>query len=465
MGFTTISRRSLFVQMTPSLRFPWHNAQRRRGQNAHKTHILGSTVSLDGPPSATTRSASVPLPPLRCPGGPRLKSDALKQLFKVPHAGYLAKYDQRFIINLKLTHQIITTLAQTSFRTPDKLLIELGPGAGSLTRSLLTRPCLGVFGIEMDERFNPHLEQIRILTKDKFRWMNADILKLNELDALRHHFPEFCRQNLRKKPDGADDKTGGPRRAEEAGDEAAFAPLRSRAREAALRGRRARWGFEQTPHGPPRGHREPISPNPALDITEAWWANGEAKLEVLANLPFNLIGEVLLRYAVDCSRRAGLFAFGRVPLHVFAQNEIAQRLTARPGSLDFSRLSVLCQAYFHVRTVRVFQEWTYYPRTAVLGALLSLEPRAQALDGGEGLDGAALWHFVNLLMGPGKRGWGIYKALRGFLPDEVVQHLLQESRMDGATTVLHLTVEELVKMAGMWRRFLIASQQHTASTG
>ncbi|CCW64876.1 unnamed protein product [Phytomonas sp. EM1] len=512
VGCTAMSRRSVSIGVTPFLRFPRKSTHRHRGGNTHKTQVLNSTILVGAPPNPIEgrRDGDVALPPLRCPGGPRLKSVALKQLFKVPHAGYLAKYDQRFIINLKLTHQLISKLARTAFRTPDKLLIELGPGAGSLTRSLLTRPCVGVFGIEMDERFNPHLEQIRILTKDKFKWINADMLKISELDAIRAHFPRFYRMNIRKRPTeeeegevmkdtaapsaspfqdnatkGFDDdrpnssnlgiqsrtgenwREGSKDDGEGEGDD--FAPLRSRSRDLLLRKRLPRFGFDKDPNEgfQTRSKRarwesdEGISPNPALDVSDGWWANGDAKVEVVANLPFDIITELLMRYAVDCSRKAGLFAFGRVPLHIFTQKEVADRIVAQPGSVHFSRLSVLCQAYFHVKTVRVFQEWTYYPRTEVLGALLTLEPRSVPLTGGDAFDGATLIHFTNFFMAPGQRGASVHKALRGFMPDEVAQHILQESRMDGATAVLEVSVEELVKMAVMWKRFLTASQQNS----
>lgn len=407
--------------------------------------------------ASSSTSFSSSLPPLRCPGGPRVKAEGIKQLYKVPHAGYLAKYDQRFVLNLKLTHQLATYLSRTTLTTPDKLLLELGPGVGSLTRSLLTRPCVGVLGIELDERFNAHLEQIKTYTRGKFQWINGDILSLNELDVLKAIFPEFTKQHLRRpSADEARDGSG-----------TAGAPLRSAERERLLRKREERYG-RTLHHTTTSSAAEPggaesargafqTSPNAAFDITDHWWSSGAAKVEVVANLPFDIITELLMRYATDCSKRTGLFSFGRVPIHVFTQREVAERIIAPPGSILFSRLSVLCQAYFHVRLKQTFVDQTYYPRTEVQGAMLTLEPRAVPL--ASGVDGSTLTHFTDLLMRPGLRASTVHKSLSQFAPPEVVQYLLQELRMDGAMTVIDLSVEEVTQLASMWHRFIMASQQ------
>lgn len=491
--------------------------QRNRSKRRGSTRVLPSTTYNVSPLNMSSSSSGLPgdvgagasnsgggggahafrrmlaeetaaLPALRCPGGPRLKAEGIKRLYKVPHAGILAKYDQRFMLNLKLTHQIVSHLSRSTLKTGDKVLLELGPGAGSLTRSLLTRPCVGVLGIECDERFNSHLEQIRGYTKGKFHWVNADVLQVNELGLMKKFFPSFVRQNQRHRAGSSET------RREAKGFEGA--PLRSSQRERLLRQRQTRYGGFHRSSGRGGGggggegepfcepassaaasrRRDPLaatSPNPALDVTDHWWADGDAKVEVVANLPFSVITELLMRYAVDCSRRANLFSFGRVPLHVFVQREVADRIVAPAGSLHFSRLSVLTQAFFHVKVQQVFAEWTYYPKTEVLGAMLTLEPRAVPLgwsaDGGESghpeqpspppVDGASLIHFTDLVMKAGQRGASIHKALSTFMPPEVVQFMLQSVRMDGAMTVLDLSVEELVRMTGLWQAFLTVSQQ------
>nr|CCC93541.1 putative rRNA dimethyltransferase [Trypanosoma congolense IL3000] len=432
------------------------------------------------------------LPPLRCPGGPRVKAEGIKHLFKVPHAGFLAKFDQRFILNLKLTHLLAARLSRTTLRTPDKLLVELGPGAGALTRSLLTRPCVGVLGIEQDERFNGHLEQIRQYTNGKFQWVNADVLSVNELNIVESFYGEFTKQHQRRPPphtagkSKSDDENGGVSGHDHNVETADFenfsgdacyddAPLRSTRRERILRKRYGKYasfnhdtasrssdddgGVRFTP--PNSDHYTDATcaslSTPAFGVSDRWWSDGDAKVEVIANLPFNIITELLMRYAVDCSRKQNLFTFGRVPLHIFTQKEVAERIIAPPSSIHFCRISVLCQCFFHTQLLQTFREMTYYPKTEVLGALLTLQPRSVPLL--PGLDAATLIHFTDLLMRPGHRGMTIYKSLQYFLPVEVAQYMLQELRVDGALTVLDLSTEEVCKLAALWHNFLEASSQ------
>lgn len=406
------------------------------------------------------------LPPLHCPGGSRMKSEGIKYLYKVPHAGYLAKYDQRFILNLKLTHQLVSYLSQTTMKTGKKVILELGPGPGSLTRSLLTRSCAGVLGVEADLRFNPHLHQISSCTNGKFKWVNADILQVSEVDLLRNAFPDFVRRHQRHSPETSTAQEFAEMEAEELGYEGA--PLRSAARERILRERVHKFSRSFSANDPDDQHgssfrstkstgKDQVSA--AFGTTSGWWSRGDAQVEVIANLPFQIVSELLIRYAVDCSRFDGIFSFGRVPVHLFTQLEIAERIMAPPGSIHFSKLSVICQCFFHIRAKQTFSEWTYYPKTEVKGVLLTLEPRANPLS--TGLDGGVLLHFLDQLMPSGKRGAIIHKALSRFSPQEVVQYILQETRIDGAVTVLDLSIEEITRMGLLWKQFIVAAHQKT----
>lgn len=430
------------------------------------THDITKAVNNSGFPGDTTvengSGSRFSLPPLACPGGPRMKSEGIKYLYKVPHAGYLSKYDQRFVLNLKLTHQLATYLSQTTLKTGNKVILELGPGPGSLTRSLLTRSCLGVLGVEADLRFNPHLHQIASCTNGKFKWVNADILQVSEVALLRDAFPEFVQQHQRYPPGSASTDESAKRWQQDV--EYEGAPLRSTARERILRDRLNKFGRtfsdrENKYEVPLKGttSREACQDSAAFATSSDWWSRGEAQVEVVANLPFQIVSELLIRYAVDCSRLEGLFSFGRVPIHLFAQLEIAERIMAPPGSIHFSKLSVICQCFFHIRAKQTFSEWTFYPKTEVRGALLTLEPRSIPLS--VGLDGGALLHFLDQLMPAGKRGAVVHKALSRFSPSEVVQYILQETRIDGAVTVLDLSIEEIARMGQLWKQFIVAAHE------
>jgi 16S rRNA A1518/A1519 N6-dimethyltransferase RsmA/KsgA/DIM1 with predicted DNA glycosylase/AP lyase activity len=71
------------------------------------------------------------------------------------------------------------------------VLVELGPGPGALSRSLLTRKSCGVLGIELDMRFNPYLQRLHQNTGGRFQWINADALEADEMTAVSSQFPSF----------------------------------------------------------------------------------------------------------------------------------------------------------------------------------------------------------------------------------------------------------------------------------
>lgn len=363
----------------------------------------------------------------------------IKSLFNAPHAGILAQYDHRFILNLKLTHQIMAHLSRTN-KLQDKLYVELGPGAGALTRSLLTRPSVGVLGIEVDAKYNALLEQIQNQTQSKFRYVNENILNIDEFDVISRLFPRFAAENERR----PHQQTSG---------------LKNAAREQLLRQRRLKQEGVGVADKNDPGASSPLEDKePPEDLL--WWAGGEAKVEAVGNLPFSIITELLMRYAVDCSQQRGLFRFGRVPLHVFVQKEIAERLTATPGTPQFSRLSVLAQNFFRVSVRQTLKEMTYFPRTEVLGCLVTLEPRVAPL---VNVNASVLINFNDLMMRPGSRNTMVINALKKCVPQEVALYMLQELRLDGAVLPAQLSTVEVAKMALMWQKFLEATNQTGAA--
>jgi 16S rRNA A1518/A1519 N6-dimethyltransferase RsmA/KsgA/DIM1 with predicted DNA glycosylase/AP lyase activity len=187
-----------------------------------------------------------------------------------------------------------------------------------------------------------------------------------------------------------------------------------------------------------------------------WWSAGDAKVEVVGNLPFSIATELLMRYAVDCSMQRGLYRFGRVPLHMFVQKEVAERLTATPSTPQFSRLSVLAQNFFRVAVRQTFTELTYFPRTEVLGCLVSLEPRVAPL---VDVNASVLINFVDIVMKPGMRNQMVSKALNRCVPTEVALYMLQELRLDGSVLPAQLSTIEVSRMARMWQMYLETTNQ------
>ncbi|RZV41988.1 MAG: 16S rRNA (adenine(1518)-N(6)/adenine(1519)-N(6))-dimethyltransferase RsmA [Acidimicrobiales bacterium] len=109
----------------------------------------------------------------------------------------LAKYDlfakksfgQHFLLDLNLTDKIARLAG------PHPAVVEVGPGPGGLTRSLLNSGVEKLHVIEMDQRFIPVLEDIAALSDGRLDITEADALKV-DLARLDDHRPLRICANL-----------------------------------------------------------------------------------------------------------------------------------------------------------------------------------------------------------------------------------------------------------------------------
>lgn len=84
-------------------------------------------------------------------------------------------FGQHFLLDLNLTRKI----AGLAGLSPDSLVIEVGPGPGGLTRSLLSAGAR-VIAVEKDARFLPLLEELTEASAGRLTVVNADALKADE---------------------------------------------------------------------------------------------------------------------------------------------------------------------------------------------------------------------------------------------------------------------------------------------
>ena len=80
---------------------------------------------------------------------------------------------QNFILDLNITNKI-AQLAQCSHKD----LIEIGPGLGSLTRSMFIEDARSIIAIEKDKRSIHYLSGLKEICGDKLILINGDALKL-----------------------------------------------------------------------------------------------------------------------------------------------------------------------------------------------------------------------------------------------------------------------------------------------
>jgi len=114
-----------------------------------------------------TRSPHHELPPLR---------DVISEF----GLGAVKSLGQHFLLDSNLTDKI-ARIARTG---PEDTIVEIGPGPGGLTRSLLASGANKVIVVEKDRRFMPALEQLANVYEKRLEIVEADALKVDETKSI-----------------------------------------------------------------------------------------------------------------------------------------------------------------------------------------------------------------------------------------------------------------------------------------
>ena len=82
------------------------------------------------------------------------------------------KLGQNFIFDTNLTKKIVKTA-----KPLDGTIIEIGPGPGSLTRTLLIEGAKKIFAIETDKNFINILKKLQLASSNKLQLIHGNALK------------------------------------------------------------------------------------------------------------------------------------------------------------------------------------------------------------------------------------------------------------------------------------------------
>ena len=184
---------------------------------------------------------------------------------------------QHFLLDTNLTDRI----ARAAEPLAGVSVVEIGPGPGGLTRSLLRTDAAGVWAIEKDSRCIDALSQLRDAFPGRFTIVEADALKTDPAD---------------------------------------------------------------------------LTPAPRA---------------IVANLPYNVSTVLLLQWL----RRADQYQ----RMILMFQKEVADRLTAKPGSKSYGRLSVITQWVCDVRPLFNVSKQAFTPPPKVASTVVELIPRTAPL--------------------------------------------------------------------------------------
>ncbi|MHA1538651.1 MAG: 16S rRNA (adenine(1518)-N(6)/adenine(1519)-N(6))-dimethyltransferase RsmA [Alphaproteobacteria bacterium] len=109
----------------------------------------------------------------------------LGQVIARHHLSARARLGQHFLLDLNLTDRI----ARSAEPLPGHLVIEVGPGPGGLTRSLLTNGAARVIAIERDRRCVAALASLVEAAEGRLVVIEADALEVDELALAAEHGP------------------------------------------------------------------------------------------------------------------------------------------------------------------------------------------------------------------------------------------------------------------------------------
>jgi len=91
-------------------------------------------------------------------------------------------FGQHFLLDLNVTRKI----ARLAGALEGRVVIEVGPGPGGLTRALLEAGAR-VIAVEMDSRFLPLLAELAEVAEGRLTVIRADALKIDEAAVLAEH--------------------------------------------------------------------------------------------------------------------------------------------------------------------------------------------------------------------------------------------------------------------------------------
>lgn len=222
---------------------------------------------------------------------------------------------QNFLLNPKLTRGLV----RAAGISPGQRVIEIGPGPGNLTRSILEQSPFEVLAVEKDRRFLPLLEQL------------ADSVLPGQLkillgDALNHDFDNVF------------------------GD----------------------------PHELVKNYELSSDlPDYLFNFSRKWSDSDAPLIRVIGNLPFSVSTIMLIKWLNHISMRNSFWQYGRVPMLLTFQEEVARRICAKPTEFERSRLSAMSQNYCYTEYIFTISGKSFTPMAGVDTGVVRFNPRKE----------------------------------------------------------------------------------------
>lgn len=181
------------------------------------------------------------------------------------------------------------------------------------------------------------------------------------------------------------------------------------------------------------------------DVRKTWPVQAARAPYLFGNLPYN-VGSVILGEMIE----AGCL-FERMVVTV--QKEVACRMSARPGSKDYSSFSVLCASVYRVEALRVIGARSFYPAPHVDSQAVRLSLRTGQIQYPKLFTPLVRFLFAS-------RRKTLRNSLTKFLSSRILkdgektarqrgEELLAASGISGSERPENLTVEEFAALAAL----------------
>ncbi|TKR64486.1 hypothetical protein L596_025009 [Steinernema carpocapsae] len=125
------------------------------------------------------------------------------------------------------------------------------------------------------------------------------------------------------------------------------------------------------------------------DIGEIWkkagtlpvtpWFEEIINCHIIGNLPFNIASPLIIKYLREMSRRTGAWTFGRIPLTLTFQAEVARRICGRIDSDDRTRISIVSQYVSEPELLFTIPGSCFVPKPQVDVGVVRFVPRIEPL--------------------------------------------------------------------------------------
>ncbi|MEM3882989.1 MAG: 16S rRNA (adenine(1518)-N(6)/adenine(1519)-N(6))-dimethyltransferase RsmA [Candidatus Methanomethyliaceae archaeon] len=136
--------------------------------------------------------------------------------------------------------------------------------------------------------------------------------------------------------------------------------------------------------------------------------------KIVSNLPFSISTPITFKILKDCSFKLAALTY---------QKEVAEKLLAKPGESEYSRLSVVAALLAEVRRVRDFPPEAFYPKPKVFSTVVTISKKVCDF-----LDWATLEDTLKLLFSQRRRK--LKKALESYCKIKGLDRLDVMKRVD-----------------------------------